>query len=249
MKSTHTILQLEEAAKALPLLPNVEGIALLGYEKPYHQPLGAPEIVTSRNSERAKHLLRVLPDTIQIDTLLDLGAGNSQITDYLTKTYIVNTAYACDVYPEQEFIPPTIDSKIIYREVKNDIIPVDNNSIDLVTAFMSIHHFSNPDKIIQEIRRILRPGKWLFFREHDVTSIRQTHQLNRLHNKYGANKGHHMLGKTRYWGRKELQKFLEHNGFRHVASSEYEKENNPQAIYHSLFKLEPESGPESGPEF
>lgn len=241
MDATRINFSFGEISESMPPLPNVEGIPLPGYEKPYHQPLTDPSRVSSRNAERVNHLLSVLPQTQEVSTLLDLGAGNSEITNEISKTYSTITAYACDVYPTSEFVQPNSESTLIYKEIQNEIIPVENDSVDLVTAFMSIHHFNKLDDFIKEIRRILRPGKWFFFREHDVTTMKQIHQLNRVHERYAAknavNKRYHMVGRTRYWARKELQKFLEERGFNYVASSEYEKDKNAQAIYHSLFKL------------
>jgi len=43
-----------------------------------------------------------------------------------------------------------------------------DESVDLVTCLMSIHHFEDFDLMLKEIKRVLKPGGFLFVREHDV---------------------------------------------------------------------------------
>lgn len=58
------------------------------------------------------------------------------------------------------------------------MIYLDDNRVDLVTCFVTMHHVPHLQLIISQIVRILRPGGYLILREHDCKKERS------LKNKY-----------------------------------------------------------------
>ncbi|MCO5144472.1 MAG: class I SAM-dependent methyltransferase [Oligoflexia bacterium] len=46
-------------------------------------------------------------------------------------------------------------------------LPLENNSVDLVTAFATLHHIHSPEKVFQEAFRVLRPNGF-FYSDHDI---------------------------------------------------------------------------------
>ena len=50
----------------------------------------------------------------------------------------------------------------------NPRVNVRSETVDLVTCFMSIHHFKDQTAMFAEIARILKPDGYLFVREHDA---------------------------------------------------------------------------------
>jgi SAM-dependent methyltransferase len=47
------------------------------------------------------------------------------------------------------------------------IVYLDDNRVDLITCFVTLHHVPHLDLILSEFVRILRPGGYLIIREHD----------------------------------------------------------------------------------
>ena len=187
--------------------------------------------VVQRNSERVTHLMKVLDTKKQITSLLDFGCGNAEITSEIARDYGIKTVYGVDVYPESE----SKHKSIIYKQVKDNKIDIPDHSIDLVTCYMSIHHFEDFDKMMAEICRVLKPGGWLFFREHDVgkDNVDLRTFLDDMHKQYPDHPG----GTINYWDRAQLKaKLQESLKFKHVKDSDYPKHiKNKQAIYHSLY--------------
>ena len=61
-----------------------------------------------------------------------------------------------------------------------DRFPFEDNYTDLVVADLSLHYFRNDDtkRIINEIRRILKPNGYLFFRLNSVNSTEYKNLLD-----------------------------------------------------------------------
>lgn len=60
---------------------------------------------------------------------------------------------------------------------------VGDNSVDLITSFVTFHHIDDTDGVLRELSRILRPGGYLIIREHDCEnseSVSKTY-LNFVH--------------------------------------------------------------------
>ena len=201
----------------------------------YHQPLNVTKRSQERANERVEHILNTLPTNVRITSLVDIGAGNAEITDQIVKRLGISSAYAIDVYPTSEFVRPSSDSIVQYIQVTGSTLPFMDDSIDMVTAFMAIHHIADTVNILKEICRILKPGGLFFFREHDVTNMDQTVYLNNIHSQYYQDPHQHSTNETHYWSREDLLSFLTQHGFKKIGDSGYDPKKNPQAIYHSMF--------------
>jgi ubiquinone/menaquinone biosynthesis C-methylase UbiE len=194
-----------------------------------------------RKRERFSHLEKILPSGKKTaEVLLDIGAGNAELTDYFGKNLKAKKIYAMDVYPENDFAQPTSDSNVIYKQIKDDHLPIPNHSVDLVMMMMLLHHINQDKKkkMFKEIRRVLKPGGLVFIREHDVpTGDREmVKYLDDVHSKFNPNPMEHSVEKTYYMSRKELGDLFSKEGFTHLYNSNYSGKN-PQAIYHELYWL------------
>lgn len=190
----------------------------------------------TRSSDRVQHLLNTLGyvSSQKITSCLDLGCGNGQITTEIAKILNINDVHGCDTFQ----IPPKFENTFTsedphYHQVLANHIDLPDHSIDLITCYMSIHHFENFSQMIQEIMRILKPDGLLFFREHDVPEHdnQLTKNLNELHQRFPDHSG-----PIHYWSRSNLKQELIRCHMVHVADSDYPPHiNNKQAIYHSLY--------------
>ncbi len=189
---------------------------------------------TERTMERVQHLLQLLPADNLINTFLDVGCGNAEITVAIAQAYQIPAGgvYCADVFPATEFTTQTVQ----YSQVKDNHIDLPDQSMDLITAFVAMHHFENFDAMMKEINRILKPGGYLFFREHDVPLTRNeviVKYLDELHTKYADHPG----GPINYLNRANLKSTLVTDfGFIHIDDLDYPYPSNPQQLYHSLFK-------------
>jgi ubiquinone/menaquinone biosynthesis C-methylase UbiE len=171
------------------------------------------------------------------ESFLDIGCGSGEITNEIARTLngqhgCIKNAHGCDMF----HVPthPDNTSDYTYHQVVNNHIDLPDHSMDLVTCFMSIHHFDNFQQMMVEISRILKPTGLLFIREHDVPKSdgRLIQELNDLHTKFPDHSG-----PIHYWARNDLKTELIRLVFAHITDSEYPAHiRNKQRIYHSLWR-------------
>jgi ubiquinone/menaquinone biosynthesis C-methylase UbiE len=131
---------------------------------------------STRESSRVDDLLRVLPD-MKVENFLDVGCSEGKITTAVAKRLGLhqNGTFACDVvvpdYSRTLTGNDTLEGKATFRVCSQEKIPFGDNSMDLVSTFMSAHHFTNPVKMFHEIRRVLRKDGVLIMREHNAENI------------------------------------------------------------------------------
>lgn len=188
-----------------------------------------------RTSERLMHLTKLLDRQHKIYTLLDIGCGNAELTIEIAKEYKVSQIYGADIYTHDKFIKA---DQVIYKQVIDNQLDIKDNSVDLITCFMSIHHFVNFEAMMNEICRVMKPNGYLFIREHDVpeNDIDLKLFLDRKHLEYPD---HFTSEIINYWDRQKLKLCLQSKyKFKHLGDADYPTNcKNPQAIYHSIYKL------------
>lgn len=109
-----------------------------------------------------------------IGTYLDLGCGNGAITAAigtelfgLKKEHIIGTdinTWAGHMHAQE------VSDKITFLPMRTSSdIPIEANTIDVLTAFMMLHHVKDDDlsKLIQEIYRVTTDDAIIILREHD----------------------------------------------------------------------------------
>lgn len=96
---------------------------------------------------------------------LDLGCGHQVFTDWMTKeqqevTSAAKTVYGIDLDWAGLRGHPRISNKV-FGDLAS--LPFASDSMDLVTANMVIEHLATPETVLNEIRRVLKPGGILLF--------------------------------------------------------------------------------------
>jgi ubiquinone/menaquinone biosynthesis C-methylase UbiE len=106
---------------------------------------------------------------LQNPQYLDIGCGSGLITATIAELLGAKEYYGIDIsYVEN----PPAGLKLTVYSTDAAKLPYEDNSFDVITAIMSLHHIKNLPQIATEIMRILRPGGILYIKEHDCwTSI------------------------------------------------------------------------------
>ncbi|CAF0763543.1 unnamed protein product [Adineta steineri] len=105
----------------------------------------------------------------RIRSYFDLGCGDGSITAAIGAYLGLNKEYifGSDIYEGQ-----SKDITFIKVDESQSTINLPDNSIDLITSFVTFHHISQIEKTITELFRILRSGGYLILREHNCKNDR-----------------------------------------------------------------------------
>ena len=137
---------------------------LMALKSLFPNPPGVPR-------RRGNHRVRDIDSDLAIigfpENYLDVGSSEGNITRSLaTKLNLLpENVFATDISPQV----PTSDYNFVLTDGFTLSFPSDN--FDLVTMFMSGHHFTNPEVMLKEIYRVTKPGGHLLVREHDRSSF------------------------------------------------------------------------------
>lgn len=102
---------------------------------------------------------------------LEVGAGPGTFSSILALNRRVEKIYALEVCrPIVELLTPKISSYILGSESKKvtgvigdfDNLQLSDSSIDFAFDFFSLHHSSDLNKTIKEIKRVLKPNGFIF---------------------------------------------------------------------------------------
>lgn len=182
-----------------------------------------------RECERLQSFVSMLPISVRsipkpFTTYVDLGSGDGKICQQICEYFNITAVYPFDVESNS-------DSVIIYNG-RN--LPIQCQSIDLMTCFMSLHHIEPLKDVLLEMERVCHIGSYLFIREHDISNENDAlyvDLIHLIHQRLRQQKSTFL----RYLSRDNLRKLLITLGFQEVATEYYDDRSNPQRIYSSLY--------------
>jgi ubiquinone/menaquinone biosynthesis C-methylase UbiE len=138
---------------------------------------------SKRDKFHANTIYRYLKNNIiNINTYLDTGCNQGNITYELSKLFNIENVYGVDVIDSSE-----VNKNINYNKIQdNCLLPYPDNYFDLITANMTLHHIKNINNLVSEIYRVLKPNGYVFIREHDCWNAFDAMLIDIEHNIYNV---------------------------------------------------------------
>ncbi len=115
-------------------------------------------------------------------SVLDVATGSGFFAELLKENVIgVKTVYGVDQKPfDPERMKVFSQPGCSYRKMNAARLDFLDNSFDLVAISNSIHHFPNPEEVLQEMNRVLKPsGSFVVFEMFN--NYQTPAQLNAVH--------------------------------------------------------------------
>ena len=163
-------------------------------------------------------------------TVADLGCGNGALSALLAP--FVGRVFAVDGSPsmlDSARLRLQHHDNVEVRQGDLERLPIEDDSCDLATLFLVLHHVAQPQRVLREARRILRPAGRLLIVD----------MFSHDHNEYRAEMGHVWLG----FAQPDTSRLLEDAGF--VGVSIQGLPPHPEAKGPNLF-LAVSDAPEEG---
>jgi len=88
-------------------------------------------------------------------SILDVGCGTGYLVSDLRE---LGSYTGVDFASEMINVCKTRFPKERFKLGDADDLPFKENSFDLIVCFWTFHHFTNPERVMSEFRRVLKPG-------------------------------------------------------------------------------------------
>ena len=127
--------------------------------------------ITSSLVPRIVEALKLLRElNIRANIYLDLGCNDGQVTRIVAKIVKAKEVYGIDIDCDALKKAEKKGIKVFALDLSKDKIPLEDESVDLVTAFEVIEHLTNPDNMLRETFRVLKKGGYLLLSTPNLAS-------------------------------------------------------------------------------
>lgn len=185
---------------------------------------------------------------LTINDYLDIGCNNGQITVSFGNKMNLDTNHIYGVDVEtfgQQKIKPV--AGFMYMAYDGINIPFCNDSFDLITSLMVLHHVENLDNLLKEINRVIKIDGYLLIKEHNVYSeyiewlVYIEHMMYDVM-EYGLKYQDFVKFYNQYtFSKTKMAEMICSNGFELIKTSDdafvkIHQKYNPTQNYYSLFR-------------
>lgn len=139
--------------------------------------------------------------------VLDLGCGACELVRYLSETYsqkVTGVDISTNSFPNNRNITKNTGPIRCIRKDAVQLGFIQSKTTDAVVMFWALHEMKNPQAVLQEAHRVLRPGGKVLIVEFPRNSLAQK------------------LWNENYYTSKELAGFLRNAGFEDVRAKQIE---------------------------
>lgn len=134
-------------------LANIELHTKLSHVYNTDEPHWRPE-----NVKRVTDIVRALKDKVKAESMADLGCGTGFMIN-IGRELGVKNIYGVDITPAMlSQVKTGGDSKVTLYRARSDETPIQNESVELVTAYTFLSHLERPEDTYAEAYRILKKG-------------------------------------------------------------------------------------------
>jgi ubiquinone/menaquinone biosynthesis C-methylase UbiE len=145
--------------------------------------------------------------------ILEVGCGAGQFIRAIKNIKPKVKAHGSDISLEAIKSAKEISSDVIYQVSEKNNLPYPDNYFDGVVVFDVLEHVKNPEKILSEIRRVLRPeGIFYCFTPCEGGWTSLWNLLDKLNLKKELTKK--FAGHINYFSRKSLNELYKKSGFK-----------------------------------
>ena len=153
-------------------------------------------------------------------SILDVGTEDCK---YIYKLEKLGTTYGINIATEEFTSYLTDKSCITIYDGVN--IPYKDNTIDIVTCTMVIHHMDRPKDTLKDIYRIMKPGGLFIIREHDCNNeyteiiVDAEHFMHAMIINPEYDTSYYNNYNITYYTKNEMHKLITDIGFEHSPQS------------------------------
>lgn len=177
--------------------------------------------------------------TFQNPIYVDIGCGSGKDAYHISSEINAQHALCVDVKDSRVSDAKTLDFMLINeREPLN----LNDNTIDIITLFHTIHHMEDAEFRLKDIYRILVPGGLLIIKDHNVQTQTDADNVTFEHFVYSIGEGEATVDDVDtykdilpmyYYSANNILQYLQHLGFEEVYMNTY---TNATRTHNAVFR-------------
>lgn len=115
-----------------------------------------------------------------IATVLDVGTGPGHFIPVLLAAF--PHAAISGIDPDRQALHTARQNfpEFTFREMKGETIDFPDNSFDCASISMALHHLSNIQQTLNEMRRVVKPGGWIIVNELVSDNLNPAQNVHKL---------------------------------------------------------------------
>lgn len=189
----------------------------------------------------------LISNKISSDTkYLDFGGQNGEISFEIAKHLNIANKNQTFVFDVNDWFGTerTGHKELACTFSRCNILPYDDNTFDFITCFMVIHHCFEYSLTLKELFRVLKPGGFILFREHDADSLQTKCLIDIEHSLFEVVEKHDKFSiealetyYAEYWTKREFINMVgSTTGLKFIENLNYSEPKGVTRYYYSCFK-------------
>lgn len=177
-----------------------------------------------------------------VKTVLDVGTGTGDFIAVLKE--VLPDAKITGVDPNSESMAKAaqIYPEVTFEKMTGEKLLFADNSFDLASISMALHHLPNISKTLAEMQRVVKPGGWIIVNELFSDNLNPAQEVHKLYHHFRS-ATHRLQGVSHNstFKKQEIIDFVANSGTEVSLHFEFKKEGNlmntPEDIYERVDKM------------
>ncbi len=121
---------------------------------------------------------------IEIQRILDVGTGKGGFLPVLLKTFPGANITGIDPDPESLQTARQNFPGVAFREMEAEDIGFGDNTFDLVSISMALHHLPGVKKGLKEMKRVVKPGGFIIINETISDNLNPAQEVHKIYHHF-----------------------------------------------------------------
>ena len=162
-----------------------------------------------------------------VQNILDVGTGNGNFLVVLKETF--QNVDIIGIDPNIESLNETSElfPDVQFKKMGAEKIEFPDDSFDVVSISMALHHLSDIDIALKEMQRVTKPGGWIIVNELFSDNLNPAQEVHKLYHHLGSQIDRILgIGHNETFKKNEIIKIVEDSGIKIQIQFEHKKEAN-----------------------
>ncbi len=120
----------------------------------------------------------------KVNKVLDVGTGNGKFIEVLIESF--PKAKITGVDPDDNSLKEagTNYPEVSFQKMNAEELLFDNNSFDVVSLSMALHHLHKVKKGLKEIKRVVKPNGWIIINELFSDNLNEAQEVQKMYHHF-----------------------------------------------------------------